>query len=61
MFFAPLKMIDGELDQLSSSQPASQQNCQHGPIPLALQCLCVGHLPEHASLIRGQPVSESHS
>src|SRR5215469_8942147 len=53
MLFATLEMIEREFDQFSSSQSVAQQHGQHGSVPLPLQCLFIGQLPEHPSFIHG--------
>lgn len=49
MVFPALKVINGDIDELSSTESTSQENCQHGPIPLALYGVYVGKLPQGAA------------
>jgi hypothetical protein len=57
VLLAPLKVIERQIRQFTSSQSTTQQNRQQGSVPLALKRAGVGNLPERACFVHGQPIS----
>jgi hypothetical protein len=61
MVLSTLKVIEGKVRQLATSQTTTQQDCDDCTISLALERLGIGKLPESTSLICREPISQSHS
>jgi len=57
--FPPLKMGNVQFCRLFAAQPATQEDSEQRPIPLALKRIRVKHLPERSCLIGSEPVPQT--
>src|SRR5215469_14911830 len=53
MVFPALKVVNGEINEFPSTKSTSQENRQHGTVPLALHGVHVWKLPQGAGFIYG--------
>ena len=56
-----LKMCEVQFCRLLPPQAAAKESREKGPIPLALECAGIGHLPECLRLIGCQPVAQTNA
>ena len=61
MFLLLLQMPVIQISQLTPSEPASEQDRKDRAVSLALQSLRVRRLPQQASFLRCEPVTEPHA
>jgi hypothetical protein len=58
MALPALEVVNGEIDELSSTESTSQENYQHGPVSLALYGVHVGRLPQGAGFLHSHSISK---
>ena len=61
VILSPLKVVKRQSNQLTATQSTTQQYSQDGAIPLALESVRIGELPERTPFLCREPIPKPHS